>query len=549
MPARSRLALLLVIAIFILVLPNYALASDYIFKGHGWGHGVGMCQYGADGLGKAGKSYEDIIRFYYTGVTIQDWNTNVDIRVGIFLNQAEALISADGSFSFYNLYTGAKITDALPGQVWKIRSHSLGLQLFYPDGTSQGVYTGPIKVVPQNCTLTAQSNRYRGFLEIRKKDSMVNIINIVPLELYLRGISEMPTRFSFAAQQAQAVAARTYALRRMSTETDGYHILASSAHQVYLGVSAEMDIRTRAVTSTQGKVITYGGSLISAVYHSTCGGHTENNENVWGGGDPNKAAPYLRGVKCDYCTHSSHYSWEKTISKQDMEAALGIPDVVGFQVLKTGVSPRIMLLRIFKGDGTFVDMTGSEFRQKLGLRSNWVYSLGGRFPDVPLGYWAFNNIESLASKGIITGYPDGLFRPEAHISRSQIAKLVVSSKALSLNTTFKGYFTDVPQDHWAWQYIETAYEQGLVKGFPDKTFKPEDPATRAGAITILMRDHPSNTPGTPFTDVSPDHWAYPYIMTAKNAGIVRGYSDGTFRPERLVTRAEAAKIVDTMLSR
>ncbi|MEW6189869.1 MAG: S-layer homology domain-containing protein [Actinomycetota bacterium] len=172
-----------------------------------------------------------------------------------------------------------------------------------------------------------------------------------------------------------------------------------------------------------------------------------------------------------------------------------------------------------------------------------------RFPDVPPTHWAFYNIESLASKGIITGYPDGLFRPEAHISRSQIAKLVVSSKASSLNTTFKGYFKDVPQTHWAWRYIETAYEQGLIKGFPDKTFKPEDPATRAEAVTILMRDHPLDTSGTPFTDVPSNHRAYPYIMTAKNARIVGGYPDGTFRPERFVTRAEAAKIVDTMLSR
>ncbi len=170
-----------------------------------------------------------------------------------------------------------------------------------------------------------------------------------------------------------------------------------------------------------------------------------------------------------------------------------------------------------------------------------------KFPDVPPTHWAFYSIESLASKGIIAGYPDGLFRPEAHISRSQIAKLVVSSKALSLNTTFKGYFTDVPQDHWAWQYIETAYEQGLIKGFPDKTFKPEDPATRAQLVTILMRDHLLDTSGTPFTDVSPDHWAYPYIMTAKNAGIVEGFPDGTFKPERFVTRAEAASILYRML--
>ncbi|MDI6821552.1 MAG: N-acetylmuramoyl-L-alanine amidase [Actinomycetota bacterium] len=170
-----------------------------------------------------------------------------------------------------------------------------------------------------------------------------------------------------------------------------------------------------------------------------------------------------------------------------------------------------------------------------------------RFPDVPPNHWAFYSIESLASKGIINGYPDGLFRPDVPISRSQIAKLVVPSKTLSLNTTFKGYFTDVPQTHWAWRYIETAKDMGLVKGFPDGTFKPEDFATRAQLVTILMRDHPSNTSGTPFIDVPPDHWAYPYIMTAKNAGIVKGYPDGTFRPDRFVTRAEAVSIIYRIL--
>ncbi|MDI6689294.1 MAG: carboxypeptidase regulatory-like domain-containing protein [Actinomycetota bacterium] len=168
------------------------------------------------------------------------------------------------------------------------------------------------------------------------------------------------------------------------------------------------------------------------------------------------------------------------------------------------------------------------------------------FSDVPTDFWAYGEISALASKGAISGYDDGLFRPSDPVFRSQFAKMLVNSLGLPLNTEYNGYFTDVPQDHWAWQYIETAKDHGIVQGYGDRKFGPEDCATRAQLATMLVRglgiSVNTNYKGY-FTDVPQDHWAWQYIETAKDQGIVQGYSDGSFRPEQLVRRDQTTVMI------
>ncbi|MEW6188744.1 MAG: S-layer homology domain-containing protein [Actinomycetota bacterium] len=168
------------------------------------------------------------------------------------------------------------------------------------------------------------------------------------------------------------------------------------------------------------------------------------------------------------------------------------------------------------------------------------------FSDVPRDFWAYGEIEYLASKGVVSGYDDGLFRPGDPIFRSQFVKMLVNSLGIPLNTEYRGYFTDVPQDHWAWQYIETAKDQGIVQGYGDERFGPEDCATRAQLATMLVRGLgiSMNTIYIGyFTDVPQAHWAWQYIETAKDQGIVQGYGDKSFRPEQLVRRDQTAVMI------
>jgi peptidoglycan hydrolase-like amidase len=139
----------------------------------------------------------------------------------------------------------------------------------------------------------------RGELLLRTGSSGVAVVNLVNLEQYLRGVvpSEMgPRAFpAIEALKAQAVAARTYAVAHLGEHADaGYDICDSQLCQVYGGADAETLLTDRAVAETDGEVAVYGGKPIDAMYHSTCGGHTEDAAAVF----PERAAPYLRGVAC-----------------------------------------------------------------------------------------------------------------------------------------------------------------------------------------------------------------------------------------------------------
>ncbi len=149
-------------------------------------------------------------------------------------------------------------------------------------------------------TLSLDGVAYRGVLEVRGDEAGLTVVNVVNVEDYLRGV--VPNELSplafpqIEALKAQAVAARTYALRNRGKFADrGYDLCATSACQVYKGKSSEHPVSDEAIEDTRGIIATYEGAPIEAFYTSTCGGHTEDAQNVFEGGE---AAPYLRGVVC-----------------------------------------------------------------------------------------------------------------------------------------------------------------------------------------------------------------------------------------------------------
>ncbi|HEX6623337.1 MAG TPA: SpoIID/LytB domain-containing protein [Pyrinomonadaceae bacterium] len=143
---------------------------------------------------------------------------------------------------------------------------------------------------------------YRGRLEVfANTRGALTVVNVVPLEDYLRGV--VPNELSpggfpeLEALKAQAVAARTYALANLRRfQSAGFDLLPTTRSQVYGGRATEHPLTDRAVAETRGRVATYKGEAINAVYTSTCGGRTEHAEHIFGG----HAAPYLRARECAY---------------------------------------------------------------------------------------------------------------------------------------------------------------------------------------------------------------------------------------------------------
>lgn len=109
------------------------------------------------------------------------------------------------------------------------------------------------------------------------------------------------------------------------------------------------------------------------------------------------------------------------------------------------------------------------------------------FPDVPVNYWAFPAVSQLVDKGVINGYPDGTFKPENRVTRAEFAKMILLAFNLKPVPVQDSIFPDVSISHWASPYIESAVAYGLVQGYPDGTFRPEGQITLAEAITLIVR--------------------------------------------------------------
>jgi stage II sporulation protein D len=217
---------------------------------------------------------------------------------------------------------------------------------------------------------------YRGRLLVAVKGSTLQAINHVDLESYLPSVvgSEMPASWPKAALRAQAVAARTYALRQRSF-SQPFDVSATVASQVYKGVEAETPATRDAVASTRGEVLMYGGSLVNAVFHSSSGGSTENSGDLW-----SQQLPYLVSVP-DVDQDSPVSRWQQRLEPFALTKAFGeIGGATRIEILATTSSGRVRQARVIGPGGTLV-LTGPELRSRLGLRSTLVrFELVG--PDV-----------------------------------------------------------------------------------------------------------------------------------------------------------------------
>ncbi|MBP1988786.1 S-layer homology domain-containing protein [Paenibacillus eucommiae] len=149
----------------------------------------------------------------------------------------------------------------------------------------------------------------------------------------------------------------------------------------------------------------------------------------------------------------------------------------------------------------------------------------------------------------INGYPDGLIRPDGSASRAEIATMLINLGAAK-DATAKDGFTDVKDNHWAAQAIKLAKAAGLMSGYPDGNFQPGGTITRAEMSAIVFNYLAlSKTNHASFTDVGTGHWASQMIAAVQAAGLISGYPDGTFQPEKEITRAEVVTILNRLFHR
>lgn len=212
-----------------------------------------------------------------------------------------------------------------------------------------------------------QQRRYRGQLQLLVGRSGLQAVNHLPLESYLASVvgSEMPASWPQPALRAQAVAARTYALRQRKPAAV-FDVSATVASQVYKGLEAETPSTREAVAATRGQVLLFEGRLANAVFHSSSGPSTENSGEVW-----SRQLPYLVSVP-DFDTTSPVSQWQQRLDPDQLRRTFSeIGGVTRIDVLATTGSGRIRQARVSGPAGTLV-LTGPELRSRLGLRSTLV---------------------------------------------------------------------------------------------------------------------------------------------------------------------------------
>jgi stage II sporulation protein D len=372
MPVLKRAATLTALAVVATCPASAGAAERWSVKGAGWGHGIGMSQWGAYGYAKQGTGYRDILGHYYRKTQIGSVPDGA-VRV---------LLQPNRSTVYFRHATQAGDRELNEGSGYRATREGGNVVLRSSSGRRLGTYPDVLRVVGgKHVRLMGRADNgvrdglYRDHIEIRTAaGSGLNAINAVDLEDYLLGVvpGESPSSWPAAALQAQAVAARSYAIAS-NVNGKGFDQYADTRSQVYRGYLAETASTNAAVAATAGEVVTYGGEVATTFFFSTSGGHTENVENVFTGGSPK---PWLKGVKDPYDKPSPYHRWGPfTYSRSVMASKLGSwvkGRLKRFRVVKRGVSPRVVKARI-EGTRGRTTVTGPQIRTRLGLRDTWFY--------------------------------------------------------------------------------------------------------------------------------------------------------------------------------
>ncbi|MBT9154830.1 MAG: Amidase enhancer [Firmicutes bacterium] len=239
------------------------------------------------------------------------------------------------------------------------------LALTLPDGAVRYLSDHSVRFAGGGQPVRVDDASFRGNIIFNpNRRGLLTSINVLPLEEYLLGVvpNEMPAAWPLDALKAQALAARSYAVRQRNRHgQDGFDLCSTIHCQAYQGKGSEHPRSTQAVMATRGQVITFDGAVIDAVYHAHAGGHTRNSEHVWGG-----VAPYLRGVSIP---EEPPLTWTRRVTVGEFERRLrarqiNVAHVTGVRIAEHADVGHVRSVRVTSLLGT-VDISASDLRAAL----------------------------------------------------------------------------------------------------------------------------------------------------------------------------------------
>jgi len=400
--SKAFLALLFLFSSLIPTAHAQDVPASFTFQGSGYGHGVGLSQMGARFMALAGQSSEQIIKYYYKDVAIEQRDDSKILRVNIGhllttakistatkgsqlqIIQGEAgnesvlpVISLADSISFSII--GSTVSPRVTlGKTTQVLTRSRTFTIRWA-GTRY--LEGPDTLISVNHSGVTQKLRY-GQIQVKAIKSpsgyriaMTNSVRLA--DEYLWGISEMPSFWPDAALEAQAIASRTYALSkagiyRSACDCDLY---GSISDQTFLGYAKEIEkkygvIWKDIVTRTAGLTITQAGIPITAYFSSSSGGKTELAINAWG-----SSKAYTQIVddpgSLDLALNPRFVTWSREVPQSVIAAAFVLSDVVSLEILGVNESGTVAQIQATSSTGVKVALRGETFRSRTKIPSAW----------------------------------------------------------------------------------------------------------------------------------------------------------------------------------
>ena len=362
---RSRLSLTTVL-LFLLLAPSAQARVTWVVLGHGFGHGVGMSQYGAFGYAKHGRDYRAILGHYYSGTRVAPLSGPRTVRVLLKISNGDVVFGRASSACGRALSPQRLYKAHRSGRAVRLRT-SAGRPLANCGRKLRAVGGGRIEI--------AGLGAYHGALEVVPTGSnagSLNVVDAVPVDQYVKGVipNEVPASWPVAALRAQAVATRSYALSVQATDANGFDLYSDTRSQVYKGIASEAARSSQAADDTRGQVVEYKGKVAQTYFTACSGGHTESVQNVFYG----PAIPYLVGVPDPFDYYCPLHKWTLRFSGPEISAKLSgylRGQLKRIVVTRRGRSPRILWARLY-GTGGMSKIRGDRLQSALGAYDKWM---------------------------------------------------------------------------------------------------------------------------------------------------------------------------------
>jgi len=324
-------------AVAVLVVPVAASAGTvFLLDGRGWGHGVGMSQWGAEGYARHGFDYRQILAHYYPHTQVALVPPR-PVRVLLLQRQDSVRVGSAAPFLVVDA-RGRKLH--LPARAVVVDRRFM---------LQHRKLAQPLRFVPGAQPLQVDLAGYRGDVLVKAKPDGLMAVNVLPLDRYLRGVVpwEAPKGWHVQTYEAQAVAARSYVLAMLHPTAD-YDVYADQRSQMYGGIRAERPETNLAVGATAGQVLVWRGRIIPAYYFSSSGGRTSSIHDAW----PRATqVPYLVSVRDPYDYISPHHVWPtQVLTAAHVASVLGLARVRDMEVVRNS-SGRARAVRVLTATG------------------------------------------------------------------------------------------------------------------------------------------------------------------------------------------------------